>query len=138
MKRASSQAGKVRKVSETRMMPSWARPQGQGERFGEVLVEHQHPGTGTGELGHFDGVGKPIAEVVGEPGCEYLGLGLQPAEGARVDHAVAVALKRITVRMGRLGVQPPPATLHRKPKAGQHGEAAPYPGGNSPSFCSAV
>jgi len=36
-------------------------------------------------------MGEPVAEVVGESGRENLGFGLEAAEGAGVDDAVAVA-----------------------------------------------
>ena len=62
--------------------------------------------------------------MIGETGCENLGLGLQPPEGAGMDDAVAVALEGVAVGMFRFGVAPAPASLHRKPQARQHHSTA--------------
>ena len=72
---------------------------GQGEGFGEVLIESEGGGDGAGDLGDLDGVGETIAEMIGKAGGEDLGLGFQAAEGARVDDAVAIALEGVAVRM---------------------------------------
>ena len=45
----------------------------EGEGFGEVFIEAEGRGDGAGDLGDFDCVGEPVAEVVGEAGGEDLG-----------------------------------------------------------------
>ena len=42
---------------------------------------------------------QPIAKVIGIAAGEDLGLCLKPAEGARMDHAIAVTLKIVAVGM---------------------------------------
>ena len=62
-----------------------------------------------------------ISEMVAEAGSEDLRFGFQAAKGARVHYAVAIALKRIAVRMLRFRVAPSPALFHRKPEMAEHG-----------------
>ena len=56
-------------------------------------------GDGAGDLRDFDGMGEPVAEVIGVAAGEDLGLGFQAAKSAGMDHAVAVALKVVAVGM---------------------------------------
>ena len=98
----------------------------QRQGFGEILVQLQDVGQGARDLGDFDGVGQAIAEMVGQAGSEDLGLGLQAAEGTGMNHAVAVALESIAVRVIGFGVSPSPASLYRKSQARQHEKAAGY------------
>ena len=65
---------------------------GQGDGFGQVLVEVEGAGDVAGDGGDFDGVGEPGAEMVAGAVEENLGLVFQAAKGAGVDDAVAVAL----------------------------------------------
>ena len=44
-------------------------------------------------------MGQAIAEVVGEAAGENLGLGFEPAKGAGMNDAVAVALEIVAIRM---------------------------------------
>ncbi len=98
---------------------------GQRQRFGQILVQLQDVGQRARDLRDFDGVGQAVAEVVGEAGRENLRLGFQPAEGTGMNHAVAVALEGVAVRMRGFGISPPPASLHRKSQPRQHaGDAA--------------
>ena len=78
----------------------------QSQSLGEVFVEVQHAGHGSGDLGDLDGVGEPVAEVVGERRRKNLGLVLEAAEGARMDNPVMVSLKAVTVGMIRLRKTP--------------------------------
>ena len=64
------------------------------DRLDEVLVQSQRPGDAAGNAGRLERVREPRAVVVALRVDEDLGLVLQPAEGLRVDDAVAVALKR--------------------------------------------
>ena len=61
--------------------------------------------------------------MVGQAGSKYLRFGLQPAERTGMDHAVAVALERIPIRVFGFGVSPPPASLYRKSQPRQHEKA---------------
>jgi hypothetical protein len=63
---------------------------------------------------------QPVAEVVGKPGRKDLGLGFETAKGARMDHAVAISLKTVSVWMFRFGVPPSPALLRREPQPREH------------------
>src|ERR1051325_10991443 len=59
----------------------------------------------------FNSVSEPVAEMIGEAGSEDLGFIFETAEGARVHHAVAVALEIIAVGVSRLGVYSATALL---------------------------
>jgi len=72
---------------------------GEGEGFGEVLIETESAGDGASDLGNFESVGKAAAEMVGEPDGEYLGFFLEAAEGPGMNNAVAVASKLVAVGM---------------------------------------
>jgi len=93
----------------------------QRQRFGQILVQCQDGGHRARNLRHFDGVRQTVSEMVAQAGCEDLGLGFQPAEGARMHDAVAVALKRVTVGMRSFRVTPPSAAFDRKPEMAEHG-----------------
>ena len=69
-----------------------AKVVGEGDGFGEVLVQAEGAGDVAGDGGDFDGVRQAGAEVVAGAVEEDLGLVFEAAEGARVDDAVAVAL----------------------------------------------
>jgi hypothetical protein len=96
---------------------------GQSQGFGEILVELQDVGQGTRDLRDLNGVGEAVAEMIGETWSEDLGFGLQAAERAGMNYAVAVALESVTVRVSGFGVSPPPASLYRKSQPRQHGKA---------------
>src|ERR1039457_453214 len=97
---------------------------GQSQGFGEILVQLQDVGQGARDLRDFDGVGEAVAEMIGQSWSEDLGLGLQAAERTGMNHAVAVALESVTVRVLGFGVSPPPASLYRKSQPRQHEKAA--------------
>ena len=103
---------------------------GQRQGFREIFVERQRGGHRARDLCHLDGVRQAVPEMVAEAWREYLGLGFQPAEGARMHDAVAVALKGVAVRMRRFRVTPPQAAFHRKTEMAEHGLPG-YWGGNS-------
>src|SRR5262249_26342812 len=66
----------------------------QRDCFGEVLVAAQRSCQRAGDLRHLDRVSEPRTIVVALVGDEDLRLVLQPAEGSRMDDAVAIALER--------------------------------------------
>ncbi len=74
------------------------------EGFGEVGVQAEGAGDGAGDLRDFEGVSEAVAKMVGEAGGEDLRLRFEPAEGARMDDAVAVARVVIAIRMLRFGI----------------------------------
>ena len=75
----------------------------QGQGFDQIDIQVELGGDGAGDLRHFDGVGQAVAEVIGVAAGENLGLVFQPAKGAGVDDAVAVALEVIAIGMLGLG-----------------------------------
>ena len=86
----------------------------QGDRLGQVLVEHQRPGDRAGQARDLQGVGQAGAVMVALRLKEDLGLVLQAPEGFRVGDAVHVPLEAGADRAGLLRAQPPPGVL------GQH------------------
>ena len=76
---------------------------GQAQRLGQILVEAERPGDGPADLGDFDAVGQADPEMVAVGSDEDLGLVPQPAEGDRMDDAVAVALEDVA-RPARSGI----------------------------------
>jgi hypothetical protein len=78
----------------------------EGEGLGEILVQTESRGDSAGDLGDFERVGEPAAEVVGwqvvwETG-EDLSFAREASKGARVEDACAVASKRSAIEMKRL------------------------------------
>ena len=72
-------------------------------------------------------MGKSVAEVVVESRREDLRLIFEPPKRTSMNHAVAVALKIVSVGMREFGITAPPALLDRKPEmresAGHHGRS---------------
>ena len=81
----------------------------QRQRLGEVLVEPERARQRTGDLGDFEGMGQSGPVVVALMIDEHLRLVRQPAEGAGMDDAVAVAPEGVAGRARRLGKAPAPA-----------------------------
>ena len=73
----------------------------EGQGFGQVLIEVEGAGDVAGNLRDFHGVGEARAEVVGGAGGKDLGFASEAAEGAGLDDAFAVTLKRGAVGVGR-------------------------------------
>src|SRR5579875_214759 len=80
---------------------------GEGQCFGQILVEPERTGDRAADLGNLEAVGKSGAEEVTLVVDEYLSLILQLAESRAVDDAVAVALPRRSRRTFRFRVKPP-------------------------------
>jgi hypothetical protein len=76
----------------------------KGQGFNQVAIKSELGPDGARNLRDLDGVRQPIAKVVGVAAGKDLRLGFQSPKGARMDNAVAIPLKVVTVRMGRLGV----------------------------------
>jgi hypothetical protein len=72
------------------------------EGFRKLGVQAEGGGHGAGDLRDFESVREAIAEMIGVARGENLRLGFQPAEGAGMDDAVAVARVDAAVRMRRL------------------------------------
>ena len=73
------------------------------DRFREIVVELKRPSERAGDLRHLDRMGEASAEMVALVIDEHLGLMGEPAEGGRMDDAVAVALELGPRRRRRLG-----------------------------------
>ena len=80
---------------------------GERQRLGEVLVEPQRAGDRAGDLRDFEAVGEPRAVMVALVIDEHLRLVVEPAEGGRVQDAVAVAL--VTASAWRSAARAEPA-----------------------------
>src|SRR5438094_6789323 len=76
----------------------------QGQRLNQVFIQPQLRRNRAGNLGDFNGVRQPIAEVVGVAAREYLRLIFQATKGPRVNHPVAVTLEVVAIRMPRLWI----------------------------------
>ena len=76
------------------------------QRLGQVLVEAERARERAGDLGNLERMGQPGAEMVALVEDEHLGLVGEPAEGAGVDDAVAVAAEGVAGGARRLGVEP--------------------------------
>ena len=68
-------------------------------------------------------MGQAIAEVIGEAAGKNLGLGFQAAKSARMDDAVAVALKVVAIGMLGLRNAASAGLLHPHGVVGQHEES---------------
>ena len=93
----------------------------QRQRLGQILVQLQHRGQRARDLRDLDGVRQPIAKVVGDAGWKDLRLVFQAAKSAGVDHAIAIALELVAVRMRRFRIPPPAARRNREPQTAQPG-----------------
>ena len=67
---------------------------GQRQRLGEVLVDPKRAGDGAGDLRDFETMGEAGAVMIALVIDEHLGLIVEPAEGGRMQDAVAVARVR--------------------------------------------
>ena len=72
------------------------------DRLGQILVRAERARDRARDLRDLERVRESIAEVIALVSTEDLGLVLQAAEGARVQHAVAIALERGAVGVRRL------------------------------------
>ena len=66
----------------------------QRQRLGEILVEPERARQRAGDLGDFQRMGEPGAEMIALVKDEDLRLVRQPAKGGRMDDAVAIAPER--------------------------------------------
>ncbi len=87
----------------------------EGQGFGEIGIQAQGAGDGARDLRDFERVREPVAKVVGIPCGKHLRLCFEAAEGARMNHAVAVPRVVVAVGMWRLGITPAarPGRVHR-------------------------
>jgi hypothetical protein len=95
----------------------------QRESFGEIDIEMERGCDRTRDLRDLDGVGEAVAEMVGVAAGKNLSLGFETAKGAGVDDAVAVTLKIVAVRMGRLRDAASAGLLYMHRVACQHGKS---------------
>jgi hypothetical protein len=63
-------------------------------RLRQILVEAELASQRTGDLRHFQRMGKPCAVMVAFVEHKDLGLVLEAAEGGRMDHTVAITPER--------------------------------------------
>lgn len=84
----------------------------QGQRLHEFRVDAQCRGNRAGDLRDFEGVGQPVAKMVGETSAEDLRFCFEPSERPGVNDAVAVA--SIFATVGVRGFRKPPAAGGRR------------------------
>ena len=82
---------------------------GQGHGFGQIFLQAQLPGHGTGDLRHFQGMGQAAAVVITFVMHENLGFVLQTAERRTMDDAIAIPLECRPRGVRRLVIKPAPA-----------------------------
>ena len=92
----------------------------KSQRFGQILIQPQNISNGAGNLCNFDRMREAVPEVIGDCGGEDLRFVFQAAESARMDDAVAIALKGVAVRMPGFGISAPARGLNGKPEMTQH------------------
>jgi hypothetical protein len=93
----------------------------QCERFYEVGVQIQCGSDSAGDLRDFQRVRESVTKVVGITARENLRLGFKTAKGARVNDAVAIALKIVSIGMWRLGKSAPARLLDVHGVISEHG-----------------
>ncbi len=96
----------------------------QRQRFDQIDVEPELRGDGARDLRNFDGMRQAVAEMVGIAAGEDLRLSFETAKSARVDNAVAIALKIVAVRMRRLGMAASARLFDAHRVVGEHGVSA--------------
>src|SRR5215831_6496957 len=111
--------GALAGVAEWRM----ANVVNQGQCLHQVFIQGQLGGDGAGDLGHLDSVREAVAKVIGITPRKDLGLVLQPAESAGMDHAVTVALKIVAVGMARLRIATSTAIFGTQRVGGEHDDS---------------
>jgi hypothetical protein len=95
----------------------------QGEGLDQVHIEAKLSGDGSGNLRDFNGMGQPIAKVVGVAAGKDLGFGFEAAKSPGMDDAITVALEVIAVGMLGLGITASTGLLHPHGVVGEHGES---------------
>src|SRR5258708_37907459 len=86
-----------------------------------MLVRSQHGGNSAGDLRDLNGVGKPVAKMIGIAPGKNLRLIFQPAKRPGVDYAVAVTLKIVAIGVLRLRIPAPKTLLRTTRVGGPHG-----------------
>ena len=76
----------------------------QRQRFDQVAVQSELGGDRARDLRNFDRMRQAIAKVVGVAARENLSLRFQTAKCARMNDAVAIAMKGVAVGMRRFGM----------------------------------
>ena len=99
---------------------------GKGEGLGQVFVDAERPGHGTGDLRHFEAVREPRPVVIALVIDGDLRLVGQPAESGRMQDAVAVPGVERARGAWRLSHEAPPALalIHGVRRQGPVGFAA--------------
>ena len=82
---------------------------GKRKRLGQILIDMKRARHGAGDLRHFEAMGEPRPVMIALVIDEDLGLVGQPAEGGRMQDAVAVAGIKRAGRARRFRHEAPPA-----------------------------
>jgi len=78
----------------------------QSQRLGQIGIQSEGPGDNSRDLGHFEGMRKTIAKMIGIARGEDLRFCFQTPECPRVDDTVAIPRVNIPVGVRRLGITP--------------------------------
>ena len=90
------------------------------QRLRQILIEPKRAGQRSGDLGHFERMRQPGAEMIAFVKHEDLGLVRQPAKSGGVDDAVAVAAEIVAGRARQLRIQPAAAITGLRSVASAH------------------
>src|SRR3954453_20119043 len=95
-------------------MTEWRMPDvvHQSKGLDQINVQSQLCCNCAGNLGDFKSVRQAIAEMIGISARKYLGLRFQAPKSSRMNDAVAITLKIVTVRVRRLRVAAASRVLH--------------------------
>ena len=113
----------------------------QRQTLGQIFIHAKRAGERAGDLRHFEAVGQPRAVMIAFVIDEDLGLVVQPAEGGRMQDAVAVARIRRAGIGRRLVDQPPTAAARLDGIGRKHGHGAAFAGfgrGTRPGLASVL
>jgi hypothetical protein len=95
----------------------------QRQRLNQVDVKLERLRYSPRNLCDFERMRQPVAEVIGVAARENLRFRFEPPKGSRVDNAIPVALKVVSVRMLRLRIPSPAGFFHVHGVCCEHGKS---------------
>src|SRR5271166_1049421 len=95
----------------------------QSQRLDQVYIESNLRGDRPRNLCHFNRMCQPVAKMVGVSPRKDLRFRFQPPKRASMHDAIAIALKVVAVRMGRLRMTASARLLHAHRIVGEHAKS---------------